>query len=61
MHIVNMTRFVIGIVFLIVAIGLFFRTRGERGFGPMRQAAVLSVIGAGYFAAVGLGYLDSWS
>ena len=61
MHIVSMTRFVIGIVFLVLAIVLFFRTRGERGFGQMRQAALLSLIGAGYFAAVGLGYLESWS
>jgi hypothetical protein len=59
MHIVSMTRFVIGIVFLVVAIGLFFRTRGERGFGQMRQAAALSLVGAGYFTAVGLGYLET--
>ena len=61
MHIVSMTRFVIGIVFLVLAIVLFFRARGERGFGQMRQAAALSLIAAFYFSAVGLGYLESWS
>ena len=58
MQIVNMTRFVIGIVFLVVAFALFFRTRGEKGFGQMRQAAALSLVGAGIFTAVGLGYLE---
>ena len=58
MQIVNTTRFVIGMVFLLIAIGLFFRTRGERGFGQQRQAALLSLVAAGIFTAIGLGYLD---
>ncbi len=55
MHIVSMAKFVIGIVFLIVAIGLFVRTRGERGFGQFRQAAMLCLVAAAIFGAIGLG------
>jgi hypothetical protein len=55
MHIVNTAKFVIGIVFLIVAIGLFVRTRGQRGFGQQRQAALLCLVAAAIFGAIGLG------
>ena len=58
MHIVNTTRFVIGIVFLIIALALLVRTRGQRGFGQTRQAAVLCLVAAGIFGAIGLGYLE---
>ena len=58
MQIVDTTNFVIGLVFLIVAIGLFVRTRGQRGFSQQRQAAALSLLAAGIFLAIGLGYLD---
>ena len=57
MQIVNTTRFVIGLVFLAIAIGLFLRTRRERGFGQQRQAAALSLVAAGIFTAIGLGWL----
>jgi len=55
MHIVHMAKFVIGIVFLVVAIGLFVVTRGERGFGQLRQAALLCLVAAAIFGATGLG------
>ena len=55
MQIVNMTKFVIGIVFLLVAIGLFIRTRGQRDFGQQRQAALLCLVAAAIFGAIGLG------
>ncbi|HTU11188.1 MAG TPA: hypothetical protein VMG08_09855 [Allosphingosinicella sp.] len=58
MQIVSTAKFVIGIVFLIIAIALFVRTRGQRGFGQQRQAAALSLLAAGIFGAIGLGYLD---
>ncbi|HYD14565.1 MAG TPA: hypothetical protein VEC11_17090 [Allosphingosinicella sp.] len=58
MQIVNATRFVIGMVFLVVAVGLFLSTRGERGFGQLRQAAVMCLLAAGIFTAIGLGWLD---
>ena len=58
MQIVSMTKFVIGIVFFLLAIGLAVRTRGQRGFSQQRQAAVLCIIAAGVFCAIGLGYLD---
>jgi hypothetical protein len=57
MHIVNMTKFVIGLVFLAIAAILFVRARGERGFGQFRQAAALGLAGGGIFLAIGLGYL----
>ncbi len=55
MHIVNSTRLIIGLVFLIVAIGLAFRTRGEKGFGQGRQAALLCLVAAAIFTAIGFG------
>ena len=55
MQIVSMAKFVIGIVFLLVGIGLFIRTRGERGFGQFRQAALLCLVAAVIFGAIGLG------
>ena len=58
MQIVNTTRFVIGMVFLAIAIGLFISTRGQRGFSQQRQAAALCLLAAGIFTAIGLGYLD---
>ena len=58
MQIVSMTRFVVGLVFLILAAALFVRARGQRGFSQHRQAAALSLIAAGLFLAVGLGWLD---
>jgi hypothetical protein len=60
MHIANMAKFIIGIVFLIVAVGLLFYARGERGFGQMRQIAALSFVAAGLFLAVGMGWLNLW-
>ena len=58
MHIVNMTKFVIGLVFLALAAILFVRARGERGLGQYRQAGALSLIAAGIFTAIGLGWLS---
>ena len=58
MQIVSTAKFVIGIVFLIIALALFVRTRGQRGFTQQRQAALLCLIAAGIFGAMGLGYLD---
>ena len=58
MHIVSTAKFVIGIVFLLLAAGLFLRTRGQRGFGQHRQAAALCLVAAGIFLAIGLGWLD---
>jgi hypothetical protein len=58
MHIVSMTRFIIGIVFLVIAIGLAPRALRERRFGKYRQLATLSLIGAAIFFARGLGLVD---
>jgi Kef-type K+ transport system membrane component KefB len=58
MHIVSTAKFVLGIVFFLLAIGLAARSRRERGFGQQRQAAALCLIASGVFGAMGLGYLD---
>ena len=58
MHIVNMTKFVIGLIFLAVAAALLFRARGQKGLSPPRQAAALSLLAAGIFIAVGMGWLN---
>ena len=55
MHIVHMTKFIIAIAFVLFAIGLFVYTRRERGFGQLRQAALLSLVAAVIFGATGLG------
>ena len=55
MQIVHMTKFVIGIAFVLLAVGLFVWTRRERGVGPQRQAAILSLVAAAIFVAMGLG------
>jgi hypothetical protein len=55
MHIANTAKFVIGIVFLVIAIGLFVRTRGQKGVGQQRQAAMLCLVAAAIFGAIGLG------
>ena len=48
----------IALVFLVIAVGLFFRTRGERGFGQQRQAALLCLIAGAVFGAIGLGLVN---
>ena len=58
MHIVNMTKFVIGLVFLALAAGLFMHARGQRGFSQQKQAAALAVAAAGIFLAIGLGLVS---
>ena len=60
MHIANLAKFIIGIVFLIMAIGLFFHARGQRGFSQTRQVAALSLVASGVFLAVGMGWLNVW-
>jgi hypothetical protein len=58
MEIVDQTKFVIGIVFALVGVGVLVFARSERGFGQRKQAGTLFLVGAVVFVAVGLGYLD---
>jgi hypothetical protein len=58
MHIVSMTRFVLGIVFLAVALGVSPLAWKERGFGKFRQVAALALVAGGVFVARGLGLVD---
>ena len=55
MQIVNMTKFGIGVAFVLLAVGLFVWTRRERGFGQLRQAALLSLVAAIIFGGMGFG------
>ena len=56
MHIVSMTKFVIGIVFLLVALAMLPRALRERGFGKYRQLVALALVAAALFVATGLGF-----
>ena len=58
MHIVNMPRFVIGLVFLAIALGVSPLAIRERGFGKFRQLAALSLAAAAIFIARGLGLVS---
>jgi hypothetical protein len=58
MHIVSMTKFVIGLVFLAIALAVLPRAFKERGIGKMRQLAALCLIAAAVFVARGLGLVD---
>ena len=57
MHIVSMAKFVIGLVFLVLALAFVPRALRERGFGKFRQLAALSLIAAAVFVARGLGLI----
>ena len=55
--IVDTTKFAIGIVFAVVGVAILLHGRGTRGFGQLKQAGVLFLVGALVFAALGLGLL----
>jgi hypothetical protein len=55
MHIVDNIKFIIGIVFLIVGLGVLIQARGIRGFGQRKQAGALLIVVAAIFVALGLG------
>jgi uncharacterized membrane protein len=59
MTIVDPLKFGIGIVFLVAGLAVLWLGRGERGLGQKRQIGGLLVIGAGAFAAVGLGLIGT--
>jgi drug/metabolite transporter (DMT)-like permease len=56
MHIVDQTKFLIGILFALVGIGVLVSTRRSRGFNQRRQAGVLLLVAAAIFLAIGCGY-----
>ncbi len=58
MHVVEMTKLLIGVLFAVIGIGMFVVFRSERGFGQRKQAGALFLVAAGVFVAVGLGYLE---
>ena len=58
MEIVDTTKFAIGILFAIVGAAILLRARRTRGFGQLRQAGALFLVGALVFAALGVGLLD---
>jgi hypothetical protein len=55
MQIVSMTKFVIGLVFLAMALGMLPLAIRERGFRKFRQLAALCLAAAAIFVARGLG------
>jgi hypothetical protein len=58
MHIVDTTKFAIGVIFLAIGVVILLRARGARGFNQTKQAGVLFLVGAIVFCAIGLGYLN---
>ena len=57
MHIVSMAKFVIGLVFLLLALAFAVPALRERGFGKFRQLALLTLAAAAIFVARGLGLI----
>jgi hypothetical protein len=57
MHIVSTAKFVIGLVFLVLALAFAVPALRERGFGKFRQLATLCLIAAIVFVARGLGLI----
>src|SRR5436190_1298731 len=56
MHIVDQVRFLIGLLFALIGVGVLVSTRRSRGFGQRKQAGVLLLVAAAIFIAIGLGY-----
>jgi drug/metabolite transporter (DMT)-like permease len=56
MHIVDQTKFLIGILFALIGIGVLVSSRRTRGFDQRRQAGVLLLIVGAFFLAIGLGH-----
>jgi drug/metabolite transporter (DMT)-like permease len=56
MHIADQTKFLIGVLFAVIGLGVLVSTRRTRGFGQRKQAGVLLLVAAALFLAIGLGY-----
>jgi drug/metabolite transporter (DMT)-like permease len=56
MHIVDQTKFLIGVLFALIGLGILVSSRRTRGFGQRKQAGALLLIAAAIFIAIGLGY-----
>ena len=56
MHIVDQTKFLIGVLFAVIGLGVLVSARRTRGFGQRKQAGVLLLVAAALFFAIGLGY-----
>jgi hypothetical protein len=58
MHVVDMTRFAIGVGFIPLGLALLWVARGERGFGQRKQLGLLFLAAAGLFMAKGMGWIN---
>lgn len=58
MHIVSTAKFVIGLVFLAIALGFLPLALKERGFGKFRQLSTLALIASAIFVARGVGLVE---
>jgi len=56
MDIVNMPKFAIGIVLLLIGIVILVRTRATSGFSAPRQLAAIIMVGGALFVAIGFGF-----
>jgi hypothetical protein len=58
MHIVDQTKFFIGVAFAVIGLAVLLSSRGTRGFGQRKQAGALMLVAALIFLGTGLGYID---
>ena len=56
MHIVDQTKFLIGILFAVIGLVILVATRRSRGFNQRKQAGVLLLVVALLLIAIGLGH-----
>jgi drug/metabolite transporter (DMT)-like permease len=56
MHIVDQTKFLIGVLFAVIGLFILVSSRRTRGFGQRKQAGLLLLLAAAVFFAIGLGY-----
>jgi drug/metabolite transporter (DMT)-like permease len=56
MHIVDQTKFLIGVLFAVIGLFILVSSRRSRGFGQRKQAGALLLLAAAVFIAIGLGY-----
>lgn len=58
MHIVDQTKFIIGVAFAVLGLAILVSSRRTRGFGQRKQAGTLMLVAAVVFLGTGLGYID---
>ena len=58
MTVVDQTKLLLGIAFLVAGVGVLLSARRQRGFGQRKQAGALLLVAALVFAGIGLGLIE---